>query len=199
MKFKLFVALFVSIIFSSQAQEKVLLENVITVALEKNYDVLLSKNTSTTAAVDNENVIGAFLPTFNIVGTASGNNPNQVLQFKDATRNQEGETKQESLSAVLNMNWVLFDGTKMFATKARIAAIASQGELLVKDQMVNTIATVINNYYNIVRQKQQLNATRELMAVNEERVKLAERKLAVGIGAKPELLQAKVDLNAQKT
>jgi len=200
MKCKVFVVLsFVSISFSSQAQEKVLLENVITVALEKNYDVLLSKNTSTTAAVDNENAFGAFLPQFNITGTASGNNPTQVLQFKDATRNQQGETKQQSLTAALAMNWVLFDGTKMFATKARIAAIASQGELLVKDQMVNTIATVINNYYNIVRQKQQLNATRELMAVNEERVKLAERKLAVGIGAKPELLQAKVDLNAQKT
>jgi outer membrane protein TolC len=37
------------------------------------------------------------------------------------------------------------------------------------------------------------------MAVNFERVKLAERKLEVGTGAKPELLQAKVDLNAQRT
>jgi len=40
---------------------------------------------------------------------------------------------------------------------------------------------------------------RELMSVTEERVKLADRKLEVGIGAKPELLQAKVDLNAQRT
>ena len=200
MKRKVFVVLlFAAIVFSSQAQEKILLENVIAAALEKNYDVLLSKNSSTTAAVDNQNAIGAFLPQFNITGAASGNNPNQVLQFKDPSRNQEGETKQQSMSAVLGMNWMLFDGTGMFATKARIAAIASQGELLVKDQMVNTIASVINNYYNIVRQKQQLNATRELMAVNEERVKLADRKLAVGIGAKPELLQAKVDLNAQRT
>jgi len=50
-----------------------------------------------------------------------------------------------------------------------------------------------------VRQKQQLRAIQEQMSVNEERVKLAERKLQVGTGGKPELLQAKVDLNAQRT
>jgi len=35
------------------------------------------------------------------------------------------------------------------------------------------------------------------MSINEERVKLADKKLSVGLGAKPELLQAKIDLNAQ--
>lgn len=35
------------------------------------------------------------------------------------------------------------------------------------------------------------------MSINEERVKLADRKLSVGLGSKPELLQARVDLNAQ--
>src|SRR5690606_9021106 len=70
---------------------------------------------------------------------------------------------------------------------------------LVKNQMVNTIALVINNYYDIVRQKQQLRAIVEQMSVSEERVKLAERKLEVGTGIKPELLQARVDYNAQRT
>jgi outer membrane protein TolC len=65
--------------------------------------------------------------------------------------------------------------------------------------MVNTISAVIAQYYDVVRQKQQLRALVEQMAVSEERVKLAERKLQVGTGAKPELLQAKVDYNAQRT
>lgn len=64
--------------------------------------------------------------------------------------------------------------------------------------MVNSVAAVINNYYNIVRQKQLLRAIEEQMGINEERVKVAEKKLSVGLGAKPELLQGKVDLNAQK-
>jgi outer membrane protein TolC len=64
---------------------------------------------------------------------------------------------------------------------------------------VNSIASVINNYYAIVGQKQKLRSIQEQMSINEERVKLAERKLQVGTGGKPELLQAKVDLNAQRT
>jgi outer membrane protein TolC len=65
--------------------------------------------------------------------------------------------------------------------------------------MVNTIAETIINYYDVVRQKQQLKAIQEQMSVSEERVKLAEKKLQVGTGIKPELLQAKVDYNAQRT
>ncbi|HMW26815.1 MAG TPA: TolC family protein, partial [Ferruginibacter sp.] len=68
----------------------------------------------------------------------------------------------------------------------------------IRNQMIGTIASVINNYYNIVRQKQQLKAIEEQMSINEDRVKLAEKKLSTGLGAKPELLQGKVDLNAQK-
>jgi outer membrane protein TolC len=64
--------------------------------------------------------------------------------------------------------------------------------------VVNSIATVIATYYNIVKQKQQLRAVEEQIALNEERVKLAQYKLDVGTGAKPDLLQSKVDLNAQK-
>ncbi|HRN57837.1 MAG TPA: TolC family protein, partial [Agriterribacter sp.] len=66
------------------------------------------------------------------------------------------------------------------------------------NQVVNTTAQRISNYYLIVRQKQLLKAIEEQMSINEERVKLADRKLSVGLGTRPELLQAKVDLNAQK-
>jgi outer membrane protein TolC len=65
--------------------------------------------------------------------------------------------------------------------------------------MVNTIASVIINYYGVVRQKQQLTAILEQKSISEERVKLAEKKLQVGTGGKPELLQAKVDLNSIRT
>jgi outer membrane protein TolC len=72
------------------------------------------------------------------------------------------------------------------------------GELNIKNQVINTVADVIKTYYGIVRQKQQLKAIEEQMGLNEARVAQAEKKLSTGLGAKPELLQAKVDLNAQK-
>lgn len=201
MKFKFFGVLtfFLLTIRMVNGQEQISVEQVVALALEKNYDVRLAKNISESASTDKSYAWGALVPQLNGIGAVVWNDNNQDLQFKDASRNNSGKAKSKNTTASVQLNWVLFDGTKMFATLDRLNTIAAQGELIVKEQMVNTIATVISNYYNIVRQKQQLKAILEQMSVSEERVKLADRKLQVGIGAKPELLQARVDYNAQRT
>ncbi len=184
---------------SANAQQLVSVEDVIALALQKNYDVQIARNVSDAAETDDRYAFGAFLPQINAVGATVWNSNDQDLRFLDESRNIRGKAEGNNTTAAAQLSWTLFDGTRMFATRERIAAIASQGEILVKDQMVNTIASVASNYYDIVRQKQQLKAIEEQMAVSDVRVKLAERKLEVGTGAKPELLQAKVDYNAQRT
>jgi outer membrane protein len=181
------------------AQEEISLEQVMALALERNYDIRIAKNVSLSATTDKDYAWAAFLPQLNGVGTVLWNSNQQTLRFQDASRNNSGKAESKNIGASVQLNWLLFDGTKMFATLDRIKAIDAQGQLLVKDQVINTITTVINSYYDIVRQKQQLKATLEQMAVSEERVKLAEKKLQVGTGSKPELLQARVDLNTQRT
>ena len=200
MKIRFFIfSLFVFSPLLSFTQNKVALEQVIGATLEKNYDILLSKNSASSATLDNQYAFGAFLPQINANGSKIWNSSDQSLEFANPANNREGQAESNNIQGAVSLNWTLFDGTRMFATRGRVSAIAQQGELLLKDQMTNTISLVINTYFNIVRQKQQLNAILEQMAVSEERVKLAERKLSVGIGGKPELLQAKVDLNAQRT
>ncbi len=178
------------------AQEHVSVEQVIALALQRNYDVQLARNYSESASTDDSYAWAAFVPQLNATGSVVWNRSEQELEFQDESRNNSGNAESNNVSGGVFLDWLLFDGTRMFATRERIKQIAEQGELNVKAQMVNSIAEIINNYYAIVRQKQQLKALQEQMAVSEERVKLAERKLEVGTGGKPELLQAKVDLNA---
>jgi outer membrane protein TolC len=199
MKHSFFVLVLTFVTSLVIAQEKIPLERVIALALEKNYDIKLSENTSETASLTDAFAWAAFLPQVNANGSIVVNNNKQNLEFQDVSRNNSGNAKSNNTSASAQLVWTLFDGTKMFATRERIAVIKEQGELLVKNQMVNTIASIITNYFDVVRQKQQLSAIQEQMGVSEERVKLAEKKLQVGTGSKPELLQAKVDFNAQRT
>jgi outer membrane protein TolC len=202
MKHRYLSVLFFFIVLISRplfAQEVFTVEQVVALALEKNYDVLLSRNASATAATSDKYSWGVYLPTLNATGSTVWNTSRQTNEFADATKNTKGNAKANNIQGSVQLAWTLFDGTKMFATRERLELFAEQGELLVKDQMTNTVAAVVTGYYDLVRQKQQLRAIRELMAVNEERVKLAERKLEVGTGGKPELLQAKVDYNAQRT
>lgn len=200
MKFRLLVVLLI-LVFGEQAvaQELVTLEEAIALALKENYDVQLAQNLSLSARTDEKYSVGALLPQLNGTAATNWNSNHQEFAFADESRNVSGDAKSNNATASLQAVWTLFDGTKMFATRERLEQIAAQGELNVKNQVVNSISAVIVNYYNIVRQKQQLKAIQELMSVNEERVKVADRKVDVGIGARPELLQAKVDLNAQRT
>jgi outer membrane protein TolC len=183
----------------AMGQAQVSLEQVVALALENNYDVKLSINLRTAAEMDESLIIGAFLPQVNAVASTTWNATHQVVEFSDESRNNEGDVKSNNVNASIQLSWLLFDGMRMFATKKRIEEIAAQGELVVKGQMVNTVADVIAAYYNVVRSKQQIRAILEQMGVSEERVKLAETRLQVGTGGKPELLQAKVDLNAFRT
>lgn len=201
MKYRFFAILSMSFFFSSRlaAQEPVTLEQVIALALQENYDVRLAQNVSTSANVNDKYSIAALFPQVTAVGSTTWSHTRQTIRFDDDSRNNKGINQSDNIQGAVQLVWTLFDGAKMFATRERLAEIDNQGQLIVKNQMVTSISSVINNYYAIVRQKQQLSAIRDQISVNEERVKLAERKLEVGIGGKPELLQAKVDLNAQRT
>ncbi|HEY3405838.1 MAG TPA: TolC family protein [Ohtaekwangia sp.] len=184
--------------YSLFSQEVISVEQAIALAIEKNYDVQIAQTTAQSASTDNSYAWAAFIPQINGLASYRRTSNNQAVEYNGVrdTLNSQGRAKFDNMDASAQLTWVLFDGLTMFATRERIAVIAAQGELLVKEQMTNTIASVIAGYYDIVRQKQQLNAIQEQMAVSEERVKLAQRKLDVGTGAKPELLQAKVDYNA---
>ncbi len=173
-------------------------EAALAAALEHNFGILLAKNDSAAAAIDVAYANGAFLPRINATVGTIWNNNNQRQEFQDGNVREASGVKANNISGSLNLNWTLFDGLKMFTTKEKIEEIARLGDVNIKNQVVNTVADVTNNYYSIVRQKQQLKAIEEQMDVSEERVKVAERKLSTGLGSKPELLQARVDLNAQK-
>ncbi|MCF8246784.1 MAG: TolC family protein [Saprospiraceae bacterium] len=185
----------VSPIFSQQI---LTLEEVVGAALAQNYSILLAKNEAAITALDATYVNWALAPRLNATLGTIWNNNDQRQEFSDGTVRERNNVASNNLNASVGLNWTLFDGMKMFVAKDKTLEIARTGELVVKEQVVNTVAEVRNIYYNIVRQKQQLKAIEEQMSVSEERVKVAERKLSTGLGSKPELLQAKVDLNAQK-
>lgn len=193
-----FYAAFSIIIFSAQAQKLLSLDEAIATALQNNYNIQLAKNDSMVAALDYSYRTFLFMPRLNsTLGTTWSEN-HQEQEFVNGTK-REGAVKTNNYNGSVFLNWTLFDGGKMFVTKNKAAEFIKLGELGIKEQIVNTVAAVVNNYYAIIRQKQMLKAIEEQMGINEERVKLTQRKLEIGTGAKPDLLQSKVDLNEQKS
>jgi outer membrane protein len=175
------------------------LEEAISTALKNNYNILLARIDSSSAALDNSYTNAAFIPQINATAGRVWNVNAQKVEFADGRKRDTSGLKNNNLTANIALNWTLFDGLRMFATRDRLAELVRLGELSVKNEVINTVASVITTYYNVVQEKQQLKAIEEQMNINAERVKLADRKLSVGLGTRQELLQAQTDLNAQKS
>lgn len=183
---------------ASQAQNMLTVQDAVSAALRKNYDIQTVRIDSASYAIDNEYRNALFLPQLNGTGTRVFNSNNQRQTLSDGSVKERDGIKSNNFASAINLNWVVFDGLRMFATREKYAEFVRLGSFAIKQQVTISIADVVTNYYNIVRQKQQLRAIEEQISINNERVALADKKFSVGLGAKPELLQAKVDLNAQK-
>ena len=181
--FKICNSFLLIIIFSKPlfAQNKLTVEQAITATIENNFDILLLRNDSVSYALDKSYARAAFLPRVNATAGLVFNNNNQKQELADGTKRQSNGVRSNNLNGSVQLNWTVFDGFKMFATRDKLSQFVLLGELNIKNQIVNSVAAVINNYYNIVRQKQQLKAIEDQMGINEERVKIAEKKLSVGL------------------
>lgn len=197
---KLFAAGCFSILFvqAARAQEVLTLEQAIDLGLKNNFDIRMARNDAEVAANDFAYANFAFAPRINGTATKTWSNMATKQEFGNGTKRDTSGLKNQQWQTAVNLNWTLFDGLKMFATRQRFQAIEILGELSVKNQVENTIANIINSYYNIAQQKQQLRALAEQMDISSERVKLSDAKFQTGLAPKTDWLQAKVDYNAQR-
>ncbi|HRG58722.1 MAG TPA: TolC family protein [Bacteroidia bacterium] len=167
--------------------------------LKNNFDIQIAKNSATMAEIQNSYGNAGFMPKVDInAGTNLASNKTRQEFANGLQVNQSGVASQ-NLNAGVFLNWTIFDGMKMFATKERLSLMEQQGQLSLKLQIEQQIEQITILYYQIVRQEQIIKGITISMQVSEERIKLYERKLEIGAGSNVELLQAKLDLNGQKS
>jgi outer membrane protein len=200
---KIFKIIFITFIFtitftSLKAQELLTPENAVALAISKNFDIVIAKNEADIAKINNNKATAGMLPRINVTTGDVFNLSNINQKFTTGQEVKKNWVPVNSFNAGLNLNWTIFDGLKMFATKDRLAALQSLGEIQLKNQIQEVVAQVLNAYYEVVRQKQQIKALNESAAISVERVSLSQKKLDVGYSDKTPLLQAKVDYSAQQ-
>lgn len=183
-----------------QAQIKQLtLNEAIALSLQNNYDIQLSRADSLAAVLDKSYANFALLPRLSGNAGTVWNNNNQKQVLADGSKRERSGIRSHVTTASLNLDWTLFDGMRMFIARERAYEFAELGALQVKAQVINTVSEVMRLYYDVIRQQQQLQAIEEQISLSEERLKLAQYKFDIGTGARPDLLQAQIDLNGQRS
>ncbi|MCX3265870.1 TolC family protein [Pedobacter agri] len=193
-KFKIAIFLF-SLSISGFAQEKLSLREAISIALQNNYDIKISKN-EIDIAKNNANIGNAgMLPTIDGTYTNGGSIQNtrqtpvtgedRVIRGARSTNNSYGA----------DLNWTIFDGFTMFANYDRLKELQKQGEVNARLTILTTVSDVIAAYYDVVRQQQLLIAADSAIDVSVWRTNIAKTKLELGRGSKLDVLTAQVDYN----
>jgi len=180
------------------AQNILSIEEAVGIALKNNYSISVTRNLADIAKVNNTLGNAGMLPTITVNGTDNYSVNNVYLDLATGSPITSAAGKSNAFNAGVALNWTLFDGTKMFITKNKLNQMEKLGEIQFRDTVMQTIYKVTIAFYQVVMQKQQLLAIRDVMAYSLERVKLLQKGYEAGIAHKNDLLQAKIDLNVNK-
>jgi outer membrane protein TolC len=107
--------------------------------------------------------------------------------------------ESDAASAGIGATWTVFEGFSSLAAHARLEAQARLASLQGEEARQGAVAGVILAYGEAVRQKRILAALDSTMAFSRERARLTEGKYNLGSASKLELLQARLDLNADSS
>ncbi len=194
-----FIVLLLGLLFSQEinAQNNLSLKEAVTIAIQNSYDIKLVENNLSIAQNNNNYGVAGGLPTV----TANGTNNNTLTTinqtFPDASRNTtrsgvDGSTLNGGLTATM----ILFNGYRIAATKDRLESIQKQTEAVLQTQMLNTSSTVMQQYYNVIRQVAFLKTIEKSIEASEQRVAIVKTRQEIGVANQADLLQSSLDLNA---
>lgn len=182
-----------------KAQTKVTLQDAIEIALENNFSIKIQNNLVEISKNNNSIGNAGFLPSLNANASILKRVEDNVTEFAALPdRNDEG-VETDILSYGINANWVIFDGLKMFSTLDRLSALSEISELDAQIQVENVLYEIITTYYQIVGQQKASLVLENTLETSEQRLSISETRNQIGSGSTYDLLQARADLNADKS
>ena len=179
-----------------KTQTLLTLKDALTLAIENNFSIALVKNDLNAAKINNSLGAAGMLPSINGVVNQDNQVTNTRQTFLNGNENNRDGAKSRSLNASVEMSWTLFNGMKMFATKAKLAEYEAMGELRLRQQMEQVMARVSRAYYEAALSKLQVSTAEKFLSLSNKRVEVALAAYQNGKTARSEWLKAKVYYNA---
>jgi len=190
----------IAVISSSQANAQPLtLDEAISIALTKSYDVRLARQDSLGALTTAKRTVTGFLPTANILAsyTDGSNALTQVLADGRIIANDNAG--YSNLSALGIVSWTIFDGLRMFALSDKLSAQSKQSLALVQSRMNFIVADVVTAYSAIIATKEFLATADSALKLAEQRYGIEKNRYHVGSSSGVEVSQAEIDRNNAKS
>lgn len=198
------IFMFLGVLFTSKAQENLLSkEEAISLALEKNFGILVAKN-DVSIADNNQNVMNSgFLPSLQGVAGANYNRDDSNIEFPGQV-DENGvprpdleliQAESQRYNAGLNLNYTLFDGLGRLYNYKILKEQYQISELQAKETIQNTILELLSIYYEVARLEENQNVQQQTLEASKDRTRRAEYSFDYGQSTMLDVLNAEVDAN----
>jgi len=161
------------------AQENLTLSAALEKALDNNYGIIISKSQEEIASINNNWGTAGRYPRVGFDATSSNN--------FDALNN----SSSNNLFGGIGLNWTLFDGYRVQVTKSRLKTLETLARGRSAVVVENTIQDVIQGYYNVLLQEEQLEVLQRVMRLSGDRYRYEVMRRELGSALSYDVLQAK--------
>ena len=201
MKIKLLSLSLLLLLFTGfiKAQRIYELNDCIRTGLERNYSLLITRNTEKVAKNNFTPGNAGFLPTVSLSSRHSGtyNDINQKLT--DGTKDVSSDVFNTTSSAGVTIGMTIFEGFNVLTTYKKLGELKNIGELNTQLEIENLIADLVSGYYNYIQQVQLFKNIEYAVTLSKERLRIDEDRYLLGSSSKLQVLQSRVYLNADSS
>lgn len=184
------------------AQDLLSKEEALAMALENNFGIQMSKNTTEIVKNNSELLNSGYLPIVFLSGGGNFNASDSEIVFpgqflEDGTpRPNVNLDNQESqrYNAGINLNYTLFDGLGRKYTYKRLKEQYALSELQLRQTIEQTILQLFSVYFNVAQLTEATANLQQALSVSKTRQKRAESAFAFGQTNKLAVLNAQVDV-----
>ena len=180
----------------SGAQNILQLSDAVNIALKNSLELQLSKNIVEANTVLNNYGVAGGLPL--VTGSLTDNEQISSINQKlnSGVNISRDAAPSNSFALGVTGSILLYNGTRVVATKARLAALVGQSEQQLNAQIQNILASVMVGYYDIVRQQSYMKTIDKSIDASHQQLTIVQTRQAVGLANNADLFQAQIDLNA---
>ncbi|MCP5104076.1 MAG: TolC family protein [bacterium] len=184
----LFLLSMILVLGISYAGEPLRFDQAIAIALEKNHQVLMARNT---AGIAGNNVHIGNADLLPGVSLSTG----AVFRDGSAFSESGGTTTTD---AGIQVTYTLFDGLGNLYRYRKLQVEGELGELEARDAIESTLLRVAGAFYAAASAYENLQIAQELLSISEERVARARKRSAYGQARTIDVLSAQVDYQADR-
>ena len=177
------------------AQEKLTKEEVVNLALEHNYGILLAKN-SVEVSKNNASIYNSgYLPRATVSSGVNYSNNDSEFTLQDGSKSEVNGAESKSYNASIGLNYTLFDGMGRSYNYEKLKESYNLSKLEAQTVIENSLLQVFTIYYEVARLTEDNANINESLIISKQRLKRAQYRFEYGQNTKLQVLNAEVDVN----